>query len=246
MIQKNSIVPLHNQVKDFVANQIDRGDYKVGDMLPPEFTLAEELGVSRNTIRQALLALVNEGRLFRERGKGTFVAENALKRGVPVLTGFHEYVKGLGQTPSSCFDSIDYAKSTPYIRHLLNIHGREKVAHIHRFVGIDGKRVGVHEIYLPGSIWRKLDTPIDQMENTSLYALLKSHCGVELAYGDETLHVRKANAQEYAELTLDENRIVFVVSRLLYDQDDKPICYADNIYHPEKFKYYIKYKKPGS
>lgn len=244
IIRKDSPVPLHYQIKDLIANQIERGDFKEGDMLPPEFLLAENLGVSRNTIRQAILALVNEGHLFRERGKGTFVAEKALNRGVPVLTGFHEYIKGLGQMPSSQFISIDYAKSTPYIRHLLNIKGREKVAHIHRFVGIDGKRVGVHEIYLPGNIWKQIDAPIEEMENISLYSLLKTHCEIDLTYGDETIYVRDASAQESAELFLARKGIVFVVSRLLYDQDDKPVCYADNIYHPAKFKYYIKYKKP--
>jgi len=243
MIQKDSSIPLHYQVKDLIANQIDRGDFRVGDMLPPEFTLAENLGVSRNTIRQALLALVNEGRLFRERGKGTFVAEKAFNRGVPVMTGFHEYIRGLGKTPSSQFDSIVFTKSTPHIRHLLNIHGREKIAHIHRFVGIDGDRVGVHEIYLPEKIWRQIDAPIEAMENISLYALLIAHCGVTLSYGDENIYVRDASTQEKDELALPKKGNVFVVSRLLYDQDDNPICYADNIYHPEKFKYYIKYKK---
>ena len=243
MIQKDSGVPLHNQVKDLITNQIENGDYNVGDMLPPEFSLAETLGVSRNTIRQAILALVNEGRLFRERGKGTFVAEKAFNRGVPVMTGFHEYIRGLGHTPSSQFVSIDFAKSTPHIRHLLNVRGREKIAHIHRFVGIDGKRIGVHEIYLPDRIWHQINAPIEEMENTSLYALLIAHCGVTLSYGDENIYVRDAGPQEREELGLPLKGVVFVVSRLLYDQDDNPICYADNIYHPEKFKYYIKYKK---
>ena len=243
MIQKNSNIPLHHQVKGLIAEQIERGDYKVGDMLPPEFTLAEELGVSRNTIRQALLALVNEGRLFRERGKGTFVAEKTLNRGVPVLTGFHEYVKGIGQTPTSEFVSVTLTKSTPHIRHLLAVKSREKIVHIHRYVGIDGDRVGVHEIYLPKKIWEKINAPPETMENQSLYTLLKTRCGVELAYGDETIYVRGATAGERAELSIAQKGMVFIVSRLLYDHDDEPVCYADNIYHPGKFKYYIKYKK---
>ena len=244
MIEKNSRIPLHYQVKDHISEQIEKGVYRTGDKLPPEFYLSESFGVSRNTIRQAILALVNEGKLFRDRGKGTFVTEQPLHRNVPVLTGFHDYVIGLGQKPSSQIKLIEVTKSTAYIRHVLNVRGKEEIVHIHRLVGIDNKRVGIHEIYLPHSIWRRINISIDEMKNKSLYDLLKKHCEIDLNYGDETIYVRNAKAQECNELSLPAKGSVFVVSRLLFDQNDRPVCYADNIYNPERFKYYIKYRKP--
>jgi len=244
-LQKNSRVPLHYQVKDHITKQLDKGVFQEGEQLPSEFYLAETLGVSRNTIRQALLALVNEGRLYRERGKGTFVMEKALQRGIPALTGFHEYVKGLGKTPSSQFKLIEITKSTARIKRLLNVREKDEIVHLHRIVGIDGKRAGIHEIYFPLAVWRKIDTPINKLKNTSMYTLMSRNCGIDLTYGDETIYVRAASEQESAELSLPPKSAVFVISRLLYDQNDAPVCYADNIYHPEKFKYYIKYIKPS-
>ena len=244
MIEKDSRIPLHYQVKDHISKQIEKGVYRTGDKLPPEFDLAESLGVSRNTVRQAILSLVNEGRLFRDRGRGTFVAEQPLHRNVPVLTGFHEYVLGLRQKPSSQVKLIEVIKSTAHIRHVLNVKGKEEIVHIHRLVGIDNKRVGIHEIYLPHSIWRKINASIDELKNKSLYSLLITNCDVDLKNGDETIYVREANPQEAAELSLPAKGVVLVVSRLVHDQYGKPVCYADNIYNPDKFKYYIKYKRP--
>lgn len=50
--------------------------YKAGDKLPNELVLAEELGVSRTTLRDAITYLVSINVLDRKRGKGTFVLDN--------------------------------------------------------------------------------------------------------------------------------------------------------------------------
>ncbi|MBX2804897.1 MAG: FCD domain-containing protein [Hyphomicrobiales bacterium] len=51
---------------------LDRVAPQVGDRLPPERELARQLGCSRETLRQALLHLEDEGELWRHVGKGTF------------------------------------------------------------------------------------------------------------------------------------------------------------------------------
>lgn len=50
--------------------------YKAGDKLPNEFVLAEELGVSRTTLRDAITYLVSINVLEKKRGKGTYVLDN--------------------------------------------------------------------------------------------------------------------------------------------------------------------------
>ena len=57
------------------------GKYGPGSRLPGENILSEELNVSRNTLREAIKILVSQGVLKVYRGKGTFVAEDALERG---------------------------------------------------------------------------------------------------------------------------------------------------------------------
>lgn len=54
--------------------------FSAGDKLPNELELAEELNVSRTTLREAIRILVAYGVLEIQRGKGTFVTDNAFKQ----------------------------------------------------------------------------------------------------------------------------------------------------------------------
>ncbi|WP_438431989.1 GntR family transcriptional regulator [Gorillibacterium sp. sgz500922] len=67
--------PKYQQLKKALAAEIGSGQRKPGDLLPSEFELADRFGFSRQTVRQAIGELVQEGLLRRVQGKGTFVAE---------------------------------------------------------------------------------------------------------------------------------------------------------------------------
>jgi GntR family transcriptional regulator len=69
------------QIETALERAIDTGRLSPGDRLPAERALAERYGVSRMTLRQALGALEQRGRLLRSKGRygGTFVAEPKLE-----------------------------------------------------------------------------------------------------------------------------------------------------------------------
>ena len=71
------IVPrrLYRQVADQLRMLFDSGEYAIGDRLPPERELAEQMGISRPTIREALIALEVEGRVSIRVGSGIYVTE---------------------------------------------------------------------------------------------------------------------------------------------------------------------------
>jgi DNA-binding FadR family transcriptional regulator len=66
---------LYRQIADQLRQLIDEGEYPVGSRLPPERELAEKLGVSRPTVREALIALDVEGRIRIKVGSGITVIE---------------------------------------------------------------------------------------------------------------------------------------------------------------------------
>lgn len=76
-INKDSGVPLYVQVKKQIMNLIKSGDLKVGNKMPTERELSENLKVSRNTVSTAYNELEQEGVLKSYQGRGTFVAEEA-------------------------------------------------------------------------------------------------------------------------------------------------------------------------
>ncbi|WP_061934396.1 FadR/GntR family transcriptional regulator [Aureimonas sp. AU22] len=64
---------LYRQVADQLRLLIESGEYGVGDRLPTERELAERLGISRPTVREALIALEVEGRIRIRVGSGIYV-----------------------------------------------------------------------------------------------------------------------------------------------------------------------------
>lgn len=66
---------LYRQVADQLRKLIGSGEYAVGDRLPTERELADQLGVSRPTVREALIALEVEGRIRIRVGSGIYVTD---------------------------------------------------------------------------------------------------------------------------------------------------------------------------
>ncbi|HJZ30069.1 MAG TPA: GntR family transcriptional regulator [Hyphomicrobiaceae bacterium] len=66
---------LYRQIADQLRHLIDQGEFAVGSRLPAERMLADRLGVSRPTVREALIALEVEGRLKIRVGSGIYVVE---------------------------------------------------------------------------------------------------------------------------------------------------------------------------
>ena len=64
-----------DQVRNYLIQELNSGKYPPGSMFLSENMLFRELGICKNTVREALSSLVSEGLLERVRGKGTFVLE---------------------------------------------------------------------------------------------------------------------------------------------------------------------------
>ena len=67
---------LYQQIKDFIAGRIQDGTWKAGDKLPSENELVKQFGMSRMTVNRALRELVEQGRIRRVAGLGSFVADD--------------------------------------------------------------------------------------------------------------------------------------------------------------------------
>src|SRR5579883_440162 len=90
VLDRTTPVPLHYQVSRYLRDQIARGVYRPGELIPPETTIAAELSLSRATVRQGIATLVAEGLLTRRRGIGTVVAARDIEqplRGLYTLAG---------------------------------------------------------------------------------------------------------------------------------------------------------------
>jgi len=88
LINKYSNVPLYSQLKNIIIKKIESGEFKEDDQIPSEQELCEKYNISRPTVRQAINELTSHGYLYKERGKGTFVAKSKKKHEIIGYTGF--------------------------------------------------------------------------------------------------------------------------------------------------------------
>lgn len=76
-------IPRYLQVRDWLTGEIRSGRLAAGEKLPAEKDWAPLLGVSQMTLNRAIQALVSEGLIRREVGRGTFVASDETARRAP-------------------------------------------------------------------------------------------------------------------------------------------------------------------
>lgn len=93
-------LPLYQQLQRRLRDAIENRILGPDDALPPERDLAEELSVSRITVRKAIDGLVEEGLLVRRQGSGTFVS-NRVEKNFSKLTSFSEDMRARGRKPRS-------------------------------------------------------------------------------------------------------------------------------------------------
>jgi GntR family transcriptional regulator len=108
-LDEASTLPLYQQLQRKLRLAIENRVLGADDALPPERDLAEELNVSRITVRKAIDGLVDEGLLIRKQGSGTFVT-NRVEKNFAKLTSFSEDMRARGRKPRSVW--LDRAAGT--------------------------------------------------------------------------------------------------------------------------------------
>lgn len=76
-LDRHSSLPLYCQLKDYIIEKIESGEYIEEQKVPSELEFCEKLNLSRPTVRQAVGELVLEGKLHIIKGKGTFVSSQS-------------------------------------------------------------------------------------------------------------------------------------------------------------------------
>src|SRR5260221_10459477 len=98
-LERSNPLPLYYQLKEVLRHQIQAGHLAPHTAIPSEPELVARYHVSRATVRQALTELVNEGLLYRQHGKGTYVCEPRVQQTLSELTSFTGEHQRLGKRP---------------------------------------------------------------------------------------------------------------------------------------------------
>jgi len=166
--------PAFVAIYEDLYRRLESEEFKPGDQLPPEITLAEEYSVSRNTLRQALAILREDGRIYNIQGKGSYVSEQSNAKTV----GFERLIN-----PVFCCSNVPCTKNevsfmfSPtalIVQQKLNLSPNDialiaDVTHYHNDTPISYTFVEVPVKYIPGNI---VDLSDDESVKTFLNDLI--------------------------------------------------------------------------
>lgn len=225
------------RVRDYLRSLVTH-ELSVGDAIPSERLLCERFGISRMTVRQAVDALVVEGLLEREQGRGTFVAPTKVDLEVR-LASFGEEMRRRGMEPSSRVLAAEEVAAAPDIADALDLLPGEQVFYLHRVRYADGDPMAIEQLWLPSRLAPGL---IDDGAPVSIYGELRLR-GLEPEWGEDTVAASEVDAQDADLLGLRVGNAVLRLTRRTF-AGDIACVYSRSSYRADRYMLWVPLRAP--
>jgi GntR family transcriptional regulator len=228
------LIPRYYQLKEILEKRLQSGEFQPGDQFPTDDCLCQEYDLSRGTVRRAIDILVEEGRLRREQGRGTFVTAPLLTPSFFRLASFDEEMRQRGRTPGTKLIHLDVLPASQQIAADLGLEAGEDVIEITRLRLADGIPMAFETHYLVYKICPDLVT--EDLENQSIHSLMINKYNIPLVRARNTIEARVLTAREAKLLQTRPGSAGFFVSRVTYTLGDQPVTVYRIIYRGDEYR----------
>ncbi len=228
-MEKENAASKYKQIKEDIVDDILSGIYEPGDKIPKQNEYAEFYNVSRLTVRRAIDDLVRKGILRTEKGKGTYVREIAKKAySYRRLAGFSSNVISNEIKVHSKVINISEIKADVSLAKYLQIEKGKAVVVIERLRYGNDTCVAYQKSYFSKARVQSIDFEKENLNENSLYDVLRREAGIEMCYLDEHFRAIRANKQISGYFKIEEGDPILYVKRIAYDLNNVPIEYGKN------------------
>ena len=225
-------VPAYVEIYNSLFSDIVNGVYPQGECLPGEIALAQKYNVSRNTLRQAMAILCEDGLLIRARGKGTMVVEkkeepkNASSSNpltaFPSVTIDKTDISYNFTPPTDIAQSkLDLGKSDILLASYLVYQSRDTV-------------VGYSFVQVPVKFLSHMQVDVSSAEVMNRF--LSEELYTAANYQTIAFKLIFVNETETEFLRVEEGTPVHLLECLLYSADGTPIARCKHYMRPEYYK----------
>jgi GntR family transcriptional regulator len=232
-------LPLYQRIRKALQDELARGTWKPGQMLPTELELSERFGVSPGTIKQAMLGLVRDGLIVRRSGKGTFVARLDDSRS---LAGFFSFREGrTGEELHPAIRVIDLRvldKAPAEARKHLKLGPRGRVLFARRLLVQDGTPICIYDSFLPYQMVAGLEN--ERLEVDPLYHAIEKRFDIHVVSVEEMLRAEIVAGEEAALLNVPAGSPVIHVERVAFTHNKAVVEWRRTIGRSDHFIYKIK------
>ncbi len=235
----------HEQAEEEIAHLIAAQMLSAGTRLPPERELAEQLGVSRMTLRRALGSLERRGLILRRagRGGGTFVAEPKVDRRLEDLVGVPEMLRRQGVTAGTRMISATLRRAGEAAADALGIDEDALVYDVWRIRLANGVPLSLERTRLPAEQFPDfLERPL----SGSIYELLASHYDAVPARALERIESVLAEREVAAALGVAEGAALMSVERVTYDESGLAIEFGNDLFRGDRTRVVVVRAQDGT
>ncbi|MGI6225223.1 MAG: GntR family transcriptional regulator [Peptococcales bacterium] len=232
VLDSKNPLPLHEQLKNILKDEILSGQYK--EKIPSERELMERFSISRSTVRQAILALVNEGVLEKVHGRGTFISFRPVEEWLGNITSFNDIVKEMGMKPSIKLINHGVTSSPKDAATTL---GLNEFYYIERIRYADNIPIAIEKQYYPLEIGYQL-AKFD-LNNAAIYDILEKSLGVSLWKAQEIITCSLSTKEEMETLQLPYQMCLLTTEKFVSDSNNNPIEYEKNVFRADMYAFRI-------
>lgn len=236
-LDPSSPKPLHQQAEDLLRTMIQQEEYRKGKLLPNEVELSRELGISRNTLRQAINRLVFEGLLIRKKGYGTTVAPQNVMSNARNWMSFSQEMHAQGMVVQNFELHISRKAAPREAVEFLDAPEGGRLLCLERLRG----RPGLPFVYFISYFNPAIPMTGEEDMTMPLYENLQKNYGIVVKTSRERIYARGASAEVAEKLEISQGDPILVRKRFVLDVNDVPVEYNIGYYRADSFTYSIEF-----
>lgn len=234
-VDESSPTPLYHQIFLIIRDRIYDGTFAFESVVPGEHELCSIFGVSRITAKRALDELAVAKLVIRRRGLGTRVSLRVVSPPVHYsVDGFLENLLAMGLKTEVDLLRLEYVEASASVAVALNCEAGTVVQHAIRVRRLENEPFSYLMTWVPEDIGRSYSKK--DVETKPLLMLLE-HCGVVVSRAEQTITATVADAVVAQALDVEIGVPLLRISRVVYDQADRPIEYIIALYRPDRYQF---------
>jgi len=234
-LDSSSPKPLYAQLKDAIMDYVDVNQLQPNAALPSERELCNMFGVSRLTVRKAIGILIQNGVVFQQPGKGTFVNQPKLQQQLLALTSFTEAIKQEGHTPGTQLLDWKVMEGKPSICHSLGLEPFSSIILVRRLRSVDHYPFSLATSYLPYDLASKISR--NDFQDNSLYGLLEQKCSLLPAKTEVSLEVACADRYEATLMGIQAGDPLFLMKGRTLTASHQVMEYFEVYYRGDRLRF---------
>ncbi len=232
------------RIRDELVSRITSGRIRPGTRFPPEPELAEEMGVSRATLREALRSLEEDGFVTRTRGAGTYATHRPrLRNNLDVNFGVTESIRAAGMRPGTTQSAIHTQAATAEQAASLDLGEGDVVVILERVRTADGRPVVFSRDIFAAARLSAADLAAMPLDG-SLYEILEDH-GHPVAHGIVTVAPQRADKEMGKRLKVKAGELLVFLRQIDYGTEGEPLLLSEEHHLDEAFEFSVVRRGPG-